>query len=480
MSSSPATAERFADEPQDSMTSPAAGFVSEEVVISVQDVGKCYEIYGKPLDRLKQTIYRGRRQFYREFWALRHTNLDVRRGEAVGIIGRNGSGKSTLLQLIAGTLRPTEGRIRVQGRVHALLELGSGFNPDFTGRENVFLNGAILGLSRRHVEERFDSIAGFADIGQFIDQPVKTYSTGMVVRLAFSVQVQLDPDVLIVDEALAVGDSLFQKRCYQRIEELRAKGVTLLFVSHDQESVRTLTTRALLLESGETVSVGSSAEVVLEYRKLLHEMDRRYYEALTTTKQAQSAPTTASAEAPKRSDSFSFGDLDAEVGKVELLDGDRQSVSVFHPGEPVVIRIHIGIHRDLTHLNVGIRLRNKEGMKLYSWGTFNQDVEMWNSGRSGESFWEQRFEKGTTAVVELEFECCLGQNFYEVQAYVATEQTRHYGTQRMLHWRDEAAFFNVNVMADRHFFGGICDLRAQARLHEVCQGPIPETPSAGS
>ena len=206
----------------------------EDVVIRIEQAGKCYHMYDKPQDRLKQALLRWNRTYFREFWAVRGVSLEMQRGEAVGIVGRNGSGKSTLLQMIAGTLAPTEGRVQVAGRIAALLELGSGFNPEFTGRENVYLNGTILGLSTREIDERFDAIAGFADIGTFIDQPVKTYSSGMMVRLAFAVQVQVSPDILIVDEALAVGDALFQKRCFQRLEELRSQGVTLLFVSHDQ------------------------------------------------------------------------------------------------------------------------------------------------------------------------------------------------------------------------------------------------------
>ncbi len=221
------------------------------------------------------------RQYYREFWALKDVSFDVKNGETVGIIGRNGSGKSTLLQIITGTLAPTEGTVITHGRIAALLELGSGFNPDFTGRENVYLNGALLGFSTAQIDEKFDAIASFADIGEHLDQPVKTYSSGMLVRLAFAVQVQVEPEILIVDEALAVGDALFQKRCFQRIEKLVSDGTTVLFVSHDQESVRTLTNRALLLNKGRSVEWGLSSEVVLKYRKLLHDEEAAYFAGLT-------------------------------------------------------------------------------------------------------------------------------------------------------------------------------------------------------
>ncbi|MGB2820226.1 MAG: ABC transporter ATP-binding protein, partial [Phycisphaerae bacterium] len=237
--------------------------------IAVAGVGKCYEIYPRPVDRLKQALWRGRRQFYREFWALKDVSFDVHVGEAVAVIGRNGSGKSTLLEIIGGTLTPTVGQVRTVGRVAALLELGSGFNPEFTGRENVFLNGAILGLSRAEMQDRFDAIAAFANIGDFIDQPVKTYSTGMVVRLAFAVQAQIDPEVLIVDEALAVGDEMFQRKCYARLDQLRSQGTAVVLVTHSTAAVERYCDRAVLLEAGRAHGIGPSKQIVDQYHTLL-------------------------------------------------------------------------------------------------------------------------------------------------------------------------------------------------------------------
>jgi lipopolysaccharide transport system ATP-binding protein len=239
--------------------------MSSDIAISAEKLGKCYQIYAKPSDRLKQTLFRGRRQFYREFWALRDFDLEVEKGETVGIIGRNGSGKSTLLQLLAGTLTPTTGEVNIHGRVAALLELGSGFNPDFTGRENVFMNGAILGIGRAEMEQRFDAIARFADIGDFIDQPTKTYSSGMLVRLAFSVSINVDPDILIVDEALAVGDAGFQFKCLERLEKLTKSGVTLLFVSHDINMVQTFCNRVVYLKDGVAKASGTPEDMAELY-----------------------------------------------------------------------------------------------------------------------------------------------------------------------------------------------------------------------
>ncbi len=211
--------------------------INTDVALKLENISKCFQIYEKPHHRLLQGISRGKKQYYKEYWALRDLSFTINRGETVGIIGRNGAGKSTLLQIICGILTPTSGSLEVHGRVAALLELGAGFNPEFTGRENVFLNGAVLGLSQQEIYHRFDEIASFADIGTFLEQPVKTYSSGMYVRLAFAVATCVNPDILIVDEALAVGDVKFQAKCFRRFEELVAGGTTILFVTHSTEQI---------------------------------------------------------------------------------------------------------------------------------------------------------------------------------------------------------------------------------------------------
>jgi lipopolysaccharide transport system ATP-binding protein len=438
--------------------------------IVVADVGKVYQIYDRPQDRLKQALYRWRRRFYREFWALRHVSFEVERGETFGIVGRNGAGKSTLLQIICGTLTPSEGRVQVQGRVAALLELGSGFNPEFTGRENVYMNGAILGLSRREIDARFDRIAGFADIGQFLDQPVKTYSSGMVVRLAFAVQVQVEPDVLIVDEALAVGDLLFQKRCFQRLRELREQGCTILFVSHDLESVRSLTSRAVFLRDGQTDTLGLPGDVLLAYRRYLHEVERRQLgEALPRAAPAAPAPVSAASPNQPAGDASpagakSFGDGDAEIVAVEVLDGNLEPCNLFYPGDTLVIRMRVRFHRALRHVNFSLRLRTREGVKVYSWGTLNQDINVWSGRAASQVCWDEQFGAGEEAAVEFRCPMTLGQNFYEVQAAVSEERDRYYRDQRMIVWRDEAAFFQVRQQVQDYFFGGLFDLRMTSHV----------------
>ncbi|MDW2876418.1 MULTISPECIES: ABC transporter ATP-binding protein [Bacillaceae] len=239
-----------------------------DTVIEVKDLNKVYQIYNRPIDRLKQGLIK-RKQYYQKFTALENINLRINKGEAVGIIGRNGSGKSTLLQLLAGTLSPSSGKVKVNGRVAALLELGSGFNPEFTGRENIYLNGAILGLSREEMKERFKDITDFADIGDFIDRPVKTYSSGMYVRLAFAISINVNADVLIVDEALSVGDTKFQIKCIEKMNEIKNNGATILFVSHAGEQVKRFCDRAIWLKEGQLVLDGTSSEVVNYYEDTL-------------------------------------------------------------------------------------------------------------------------------------------------------------------------------------------------------------------
>jgi len=260
---------------------------SDDIVIDVSDLCRCYEIYATPRDRLKQVIFPPLAQvvnraaaglgvtlkstvprYYQEFWALKDVSFQLRSGETLGIIGRNGSGKSTLLQILAGILAPTSGVVNVHGRVAALLELGSGFNPEFTGRDNVYLNGRILGLTQREIEARYDQIVEFADIGEFIEQPVKTYSTGMFVRLAFAVQAHIDANIIIIDEALAVGDIFFRQKCYARLERLRESGAAIVLVTHSMADIEQYCERAILLDHGVQRFIGPAAEAVRRYFQL--------------------------------------------------------------------------------------------------------------------------------------------------------------------------------------------------------------------
>lgn len=243
--------------------------MSSDKAISVESVGKCYNIYDQPSDRLKQMVSFGRRKYHREFWAVRNVSFSIGRGETVGIIGRNGSGKSTLLQMICGTVAPTEGNVQTSGRVAALLELGAGFNPEFSGRENVLLNATILGFPVDEMRARMDLVVAFAELEDFIDQPVKTYSSGMYARLAFAIAIHVEPDILVIDEALAVGDARFVAKCMRRIQDIKARGATILFVSHDVASVRTLCERAIWIDKGRLVAAGDVFPVTGRYMEFL-------------------------------------------------------------------------------------------------------------------------------------------------------------------------------------------------------------------
>jgi lipopolysaccharide transport system ATP-binding protein len=485
--------------------------MSSEHVVRVDQASKCFRIYTSPSDRLRQYGARWMQRalpdmaqrllppglvnktFHREFWALRNISFELKRGESVGILGMNGAGKSTLLQLVAGILKPTSGRIETYGRLAGLFELGSGFNPEFTGRENVFLNAAMLGFSRADALERFAAIEQFAGIGDFIDRPVKTYSSGMMVRLAFAVQVQLEPDVLIVDEALAVGDALFQKRCYARIERFLADGGSLLFVSHDQEAVRTLTDRALLLKDGTAVCTGTSSEVVLEYRRLLHEAENaqarsvlQYLSSATKARASEpAAAASASAEpvvkpasneasaasestAPvrNRTADMSFGDLDVEILSTTTFDAKGAPCELFYPGDEIDVRVRYRVNKSSTGLNFGFRLRNKEGVKIYSGGTFNEDL-LASRESAAHRTWDRTFNEGEVIELSQRFECRLGEGYYEIQSYAAEEKLMAPGHQRMLHWVDESAFFRVSINRFERWYGGVTDIRPVCHVTQV-------------
>jgi lipopolysaccharide transport system ATP-binding protein len=358
-------------------------------VILAENLGKCYHLYNHPSDRLKQALLLHRRQYFREFWALQGASFHLARGEAVGIIGRNGAGKSTLLQLVAGTLTPTQGSVRVSGRVAALLELGSGFNPDFTGRENVNLNGSILGLSQDEIAARFDEIARFADIGDFVDQPVKTYSSGMTVRLAFAVQVLLKPDVLIVDEALAVGDAEFQRRCYRRLEQLREQGLSLLFVSHANATVRQLCSRAIYLERGRVKAIGPSADVCDQYEEdLLDERGRpgkpKVSLAVDPTAAQSAAQTTSPADAdsaervlatfvPDPSRHEIAGDRRIQIlhAEARLVDNPRGHLV---EGDRVAIVVKVRVQEEMETFLFGFLFRTLLGTAVF--GTSRLSTEL--------------------------------------------------------------------------------------------------------
>lgn len=344
------------------------------VSIKVSDVSKVYKIYNKPQDRLKQSLYRGKRNFYQEFTALKNVSFNIEKGKTVGIIGRNGSGKSTLLQIITGTLQATTGFVEVNGRVAALLELGSGFNPEFTGRENVYLNGAILGISRGEMENRLDDILAFADIGDYIDQPVKTYSSGMYVRLAFAVAISVDPEILIVDEALAVGDGRFQLKCFERIKALKEAGTTILLVSHDLQSIRQFCDECILFDKGRLLEQGLPNDIVNKYTKVLFSA-QEVNEEEGETEAFQGANTLDNDSSSSESKEFRYGNGDGTIDSVSLLDKKGKPTTVVTSGEEVIVRMDATAHRYIKKPIYAITIKTVKGLEIYGTNTYYQNHE---------------------------------------------------------------------------------------------------------
>lgn len=363
--------------------------MSSDIAIKVENLRKCYQIFDCPRDRLKQFILprlakfvsRQPKRYFREFWALDNASFQVSKGETVGIVGRNGSGKSTLLQIICGTLFPTSGNISVQGRMAALLELGSGFNPEFTGRENVYMNAAILGLSRGQIESCFDDVLAFAEIGDFIDQPVKKYSSGMVVRLAFSVAIHTSPDILVVDEALAVGDFQFQAKCYQRIGRLKKQGVTILLVSHDLSAISQFCDRAVLLSKGELICIGSPQSVINEYKRIATEVSAAG--ELSGNSQPNDLKSPPAAERRARwqdhyllSERFhSSGNQDVEIVDWGICSAnENQPASTIAFGAECLVKVTVRCRRNGVSPNIGFFFSDVRGNEISGAATTHEGL----------------------------------------------------------------------------------------------------------
>jgi len=359
--------------------------MSSEVAISVKRLSKCYQIYDKPQDRLLQMLVGGRRQFFREFWALHDVSFEIRKGETVGIIGRNGSGKSTLLQIICGTLNQSAGEVTVNGRVAALLELGSGFNPEFSGRENVYMNCALYGMTNEQTSQRLTDIEAFADIGDFIDQPVKTYSSGMMVRLAFAVIAHVDADILVIDEALAVGDTFFTQKCMRFLRQFMKTG-TVLFVSHDIGSIKSLCNHALWLEKGRVEHIGSPKEVADLYLEAFYEAQQG---KSTTTRMKPVAVQRQKDEKDQRlafinasqlrndlevfsfdPEAASFGKGGAQIVEVEFLDHAGARLKWVVGGETVSLSVTALAHEALASPIIGFFIKDRLGQALFGDNTY--------------------------------------------------------------------------------------------------------------
>ena len=418
-----------------------------EIAIRAEGLGKAYAIFKRPQDRLKQMLVRGRRRYYDEYWALRDVDLQVRRGETVGLIGRNGSGKSTFLQLLCGTLTPTSGTITVNGRVAALLELGAGFNPEFTGRENVYLAASVLGRSTEPIHERYASITEFAGIGDFIEQPVKLYSSGMYARLAFAVAAHVDADIMIVDEILAVGDAAFTQKCMRFIHRFKERG-TLFFVSHDTGQMINLCDRVVWLDNGSVRAVGSAKDVCHDYLADLYaERDTsstfRIGGSRRTPPPEPRAVPDVRHELLKQSELRNhievfdfdptgawFGNRGATITSVRISHADGTALPVLHGGEEVIVRIDGESHSDLQQPIVGFFVKDRLGQALFGDNTYLTYREAPHAIAAG---------RGFSATFQFQFPY-LPVGDYAVTAAIA-EGTQSDCVQH--HWVEDALFLKV-------------------------------------
>jgi lipopolysaccharide transport system ATP-binding protein len=356
-----------------SQSDPPSNQSRTSPTIRLQGLGKCYRLFRNPRDRLKQALWPGSRRYYDEFWALRSIDLAIQAGETVGIVGRNGSGKSTLLQLICETVTATEGTVSVAGRIAALLELGAGFNHEFSGHDNIYLNGGLLGLSEAEIHARYAAIIAFADIGDFIHQSVKTYSSGMVVRLAFAIAAHVDADILIIDEALAVGDAYFTQKCMRFLRDFRERGGTLLFVSHDMGAVANLCDRAVLLEKGRATLIGSAKDVCERYLQTLYDelRPRRHDDSnAATTAAAAVATDTDVATAMPFADSTAFGVGGARITSVRVVDRLGEPIRLAAGGDDVRVIIEARCDAELFNPMLGFLVKDRLGQYLFGENTY--------------------------------------------------------------------------------------------------------------
>ncbi len=406
--------------------------------VQFSNVSKSYSIYAAPRDRLKELATFQTRRFHTEFWALRDVSFDVRRGETFCVVGENGSGKSTLLQICAGILAPTSGTVVARGRVAALLELGSGFNPEFSGRDNVYLNGAILGLSTKEMERRLPEIEAFAEIGDFINQPVKTYSSGMAVRLAFAVAIHVDPEILLVDEALAVGDVYFRQRCMRKVHELRQRGITILFVSHATGDVKALGDRAMWLEKGVVKAIGKTDLVVAQYLGAMSEKDRVYQAREFPLEEARklAAPEEVVEEIPNID--HRFGDRKAEIIGVTVLNTEGSRVSSLQPNSTIVVRISVCAKENLDRPIVGFMFRNHLGV----------DFAGTNSAREGQDLPPMLAGDICTVDFYLDLPALYASSFSFSPA-IANGSLEHYS---MCDWIDNAVVLQMEK-SDQPMYG---------------------------
>ena len=400
-----------------------------ETVIKAENLTKVYKIYEKNIDRLKETFHPFHKRYSRDFFALNDVSFEIKRGENVGLIGKNGAGKSTLLKIITGVLTPTSGKIEVRGRIASLLELGAGFNPEMTGVENIFMNGLLMGQSRETMNAKLDEIISFADIGEFVHQPVKTYSSGMFARLAFAVNAFVEPDILIIDEALSVGDAFFQSKCMDKMRTMIDSGVTVLFVSHDTFAVKNLCSRAFLIQGGKKIMDAPSKEVVEVYRNMLLQSNKE----LSTNEQleefiAQFKQTENDSSDKKNNPPISAENIErnkelfqknaaynriqdgrANFENIQLLNLDGEPISEVIFGQEVILRMTVKLHENISFLGMGYHIRNSTGIDLIYTDSRFDGMKAIIDGKRGEIF-----------IVDWKFKVELRQELYDIACVIST------------------------------------------------------------
>lgn len=428
---------------------------ASEIAVRLRGLGKAYRIFARPEDRLKQMLLGRRKKYYNEFWALRDVDLDIYHGETVGIIGTNGSGKSTLLQMICGTLTPTCGTLDVRGRIAALLELGAGFNPEFTGRDNVFLNGAIMGMSRQEMQDRYESIVAFADIGEFVNQPVKTYSSGMYARLGFAVAIHVDPEILVVDETLSVGDEAFQRKCFARIREMRNAGATVLFVSHSGGTIVQLCDRAVLLDHGRRLLTANPKLAVAKYQKLAYappdkvdtvrleisKLDATGGEELavltTDTDNGQAKVEVSSDQydaSMKPQSVVTYVSRGATIGDLAISEPGGQRVNVLSRGKVYRYSYSVTFDKPATGVRFGMMIKNVPGIELAGGASHPQGKGL------------EFVEEGQQIIVTFEFRNLLAPGSYFLNAGVLGRVDE--AGETWLHRVLDAVMFRVEAAPD--------------------------------
>ena len=426
--------------------------MGEQAAIAIQDLSKVYKIFDRPVDRLKESLHPFHRRYSKDFHALQGISFDVQKGETIGIIGKNGAGKSTLLKIITGVLTPTSGQVEIHGRISSLLELGAGFNMEMTGRENIYLNGTLMGCSKAEMDGRLPDILAFADIGEFIEQPVKTYSSGMFARLAFAVAINVAPDLLIVDEALSVGDVFFQNKCFKKFAELRRKGITILFVSHDLGSVRQLCSRVLWLDHGQQRMFGPTADVCEAYfyeaLKARGEIDD---EVLADTLRMEAAASGVQAVFPLlQTTGKKLLSDDMAIRSFFVRDAQGHRLRVLRPGEKYTAVMAVEFSRAVQGVIFGFVLENRKGVQLFAFNSFI------SSGKKALSV-----DEPCVAAGEFSFELPLvASGEYLLSPAIAVgSQEEH----EMRTWLENA--LAIRVENTQGFNLGLIELESEFRVH---------------